>query len=373
MIYKDYGTTGKKVSAVGFGGMRFDLQKSNAQNAKLVRYAFDNGINYFDTAPGYCNDRSEDIFGAAIAELKTQRDKFFVSTKAMPTEHDTVDKTIAAVEKSLKRLNVEKIDFYHIWCIRTMGQYELATKPAGQYAGLLKCKEKGLIGHICISTHLRGEQVASIVDDGLFDGVLLGVNIINFPFRWAGVAAAAKANMGVVAMNPLAGGIIVQSQKHFGYLKDFGDTPVEAALRFCVSCPQITVALNGFTAKEHIETACRAADNSTAFSDGDIEQIKRHISKNMDSLCTGCGYCLGLCPVDIPIPNYMQFYNEKLLADRTAEQMKEQLDRTRKWGILVERAADACECVECGRCENACTQHLPIISRLKQISEWEEV
>jgi aryl-alcohol dehydrogenase-like predicted oxidoreductase len=82
MIYNTYGKTGKKVSAVGFGGMRFDETKSNAENAELVRYANSKGINYFDTAPGYCSDTSEDIFGEAFKDMPGD---FYVSTKGMPT------------------------------------------------------------------------------------------------------------------------------------------------------------------------------------------------------------------------------------------------------------------------------------------------
>ncbi len=69
MRYVEYGKTGKKVSVVGFGGMRFDLNKSNEENAELLKYANAKGINYFDTAPGYCKDRSEDIFGIALQDM----------------------------------------------------------------------------------------------------------------------------------------------------------------------------------------------------------------------------------------------------------------------------------------------------------------
>ena len=69
MRYVEYGKTGKKVSVVGFGVLRFDLEKSDEENAKLVKYAYEKGINYFDTAPGYCDDRSEAIFGVAFREM----------------------------------------------------------------------------------------------------------------------------------------------------------------------------------------------------------------------------------------------------------------------------------------------------------------
>ncbi len=96
MLYKEYGKTGKKVSAVGFGGMRFDMDKSIEENAELVRYANAKGINYFDTAPGYCNDKSEEIFGEAFKDMPGQ---FYVSTKGMPTTYDTADKAYEAVKK----------------------------------------------------------------------------------------------------------------------------------------------------------------------------------------------------------------------------------------------------------------------------------
>ncbi|MFA5240538.1 MAG: aldo/keto reductase, partial [Phycisphaerae bacterium] len=247
VIYKTYGKTGLSVSAVGFGGMRFDTSHSDGDNALLLPYAFERGINYFDTAPGYCDDHSEDIFGLALSKMKSQREKFYVSTKGMPENFDTADKAVAAVEKSLSRLKCDYLDFYHVWCIRRVDQYELAMRPGGQYEGLLRCKEKGLIRNIVISSHLRGPEIVRIIEKREFEGILLGFNILNFLYRWEGVEAAHQAGMGVVAMNPLAGGVIPQNEKQLAFLAEAGETPTEAAIRFCVSCPQITVTLVGFT------------------------------------------------------------------------------------------------------------------------------
>ena len=79
----------------------------------------------------------------------------------------------------------------------------------------MKCKEEGLIDHIVISTHLPGPQVKEIIQKNEFEGVLLGVNILNFPYRWEGVQAAYEAQLGVVAMNPLSGGLIPQYEREF--------------------------------------------------------------------------------------------------------------------------------------------------------------
>jgi predicted aldo/keto reductase-like oxidoreductase len=371
MIYKPYGSTGYNVSAVGFGGMRFDIKKPDAENADLLCYAVDQGINWLDTAPGYCDDKSEDIFGLAVQQLGPRRDDVFLCTKGMPEKYDTAEKVIMGVKTSLKRLKTDYLDFYYVWCIRQLNQYELAMRPGGQYEGLLRCKEEGLIRHIVVSTHLRGPDVATLLEKKEFDGVLLGVNVLNFLFRWEGVQAAHKQGLGVVAMNPLAGGVIPQNEKSLAFLAEEGETPTEAALRFCISCPQITVALNGFTTREHIDTACRIADRAAPFTDEHIERIRRHVSKNMDSLCTGCGYCMGRCPVEIPIAGYMQYYNDKLLLGKTDAEMAKSLGEVKQWGHLG-GARPAADCVACGRCEMACTQHLDIVNRLNAIAQWEQ-
>ena len=369
MIYNEYGKTGKIVSKVGFGGMRFDTSKSNEENAQLLRYASSKGINYFDTAPNYCDDKSEDIYGIAFKDMPNE---FYVSTKGMPTTFDTSQKAIDAVKKSLKRLGVPKIHFYHIWCLRKMGHYELAMKPGGQYEGLLKCKEEGLIDHIVFSSHMPGKEIKSILDEGKVEGVLLGVNILNFPYRWEGVVSAHDSGFGVVAMNPLGGGSIPSHEKELSFLSSNGETPTEAALRFIIACPQINVALNGFTTKEQIDMACRIADEAVPYTEQDLERIKSKLGENMNAACTGCGYCWD-CPKKIPVPAYMQVYNEKQMFGASDDKMTKDIDSEKKWGRLVGAAADAKDCIECGKCENACTQHLNIINRLKEIAVWENL
>jgi len=372
MIYKEYGKTGIKLSAVGFGGMRFNVKRTDEENAELLLYAHSSGINYFDTAPAYCEDHSIDIFGIAFKQMRSRRDKFYVGTKAMPTKVDTADGARREVENALKRLNLERVDFFYVWCIRKMGHYETAMKKGGLYEGLQKCKEQGLIDHIVISTHLPGPQIKQIIERGEFDGVLLGVNILNFPYRWQAVQAAYNLGCGVIVMNPLGGGAIPQHEEQFKFLAAGNESPTEAAIRFCVSCPQITVALVGFTTKEHIDMACNVAERCRPFTNSDIERVKSHLSENMDTICTGCGYCLDTCPQDIPVPSYMQVYNERALFGKSDDDMVKHLAFSHDWGLLVDRAAEAADCIQCGQCEEACTQHINITDHLAQIAEWEK-
>jgi predicted aldo/keto reductase-like oxidoreductase len=363
-----YGQTEKNVSVVGFGGMRFDSTRSNEENAELLHYAAEKGITYFDTAPGYCADKSEDIFGIAFRDMPAD---VYISTKGMPTSFDTADKAREAVRKSMDRLGVDKIHFYHVWCLRKLEHFELALRPGGQYEGLLQCREEGLIDHIVCSTHMPGPEIAKVVESGKFEGVLMGINILNFPYRWDGMIAAQSLGRAVVAMNPLGGGIIPQNDKDLGFLCSGDESPTEAALRFNIACPQITISLVGFTTKEHIDMACRIADEAAPMTDEELDAIQKNLGENMDEVCTGCGYCRD-CPQNIPVPSYMQYYNGKALLGKSDDEMVKDLNFDHNWGLLVGRAADAAECVECGQCEEACTQHLPIIKRLAEIADWEK-
>ncbi len=366
MKYVEYGNTGKRVSVVGFGGMRFDQQRPDEQNAELVRYACEQGINYFDTAPGY--GKSEDIFGIAFRDMPGE---YYVATKAMPTSFETAEAAREAVHKSLDRMGIERINFFHVWCLRKMDHYELAVRPGGMYEGLEACRDEGLIEHIVFSSHQPGGEIRRIVESGKFQGVLLGVNLLNFPYRWEGIEAAHQAGLGVVAMNPLGGGEIPKNERELAFLARGDETPTEAALRFLVGAPQITVTLVGFTNRQHVDFACRIADSAEPFTQADIQDVRAHLSANMNELCTGCGYCEG-CPKNIPVPSYMQFYNPKLLFGKTEEEMVNEIGTQHNWGILVGRQAEADECIECGQCEEACTQHLPIVERLKEIARWEK-
>ena len=78
------------------------------------------------------------------------------------------------------------------------------------------------------------------------------------------------------------------------------------------------------------------------------------------------------CSENVPIANYMQIYNEKSLFKRTEKEMLEKIEGNYRWGLLVDRAASARDCIECADCEQACTQHLNIIERLKEIDGWEK-
>jgi predicted aldo/keto reductase-like oxidoreductase len=165
-------------------------------------------------------------------------------------------------------------------------------------------------------------------------------------------------------MNPLGGGIIPQHPELFEFLKGRPEqTVVEAALHFLWDHQDISSTLVGFSSESDVETALHAMETYIPRSDAVLAAVKEKSSGSMEGLCTGCAYCDD-CPQGIPIPRYMDAYNQKLLTPAYGEKALSQR-LSLHWGI---KPAAAASCIACGQCEAACTQHLPIIERLKEIA-----
>lgn len=359
MIYKEYGKTGKKVSTIGFGGMRFKNQDDVDECAELVHYAYEKGVNYFDTAIGY--GKSEELLGTAFKTMLPQRAEkpFYVTSKTFKNSEDDVRKEL---ETSLTRMGLDYLDFYHVWCILTWDNY-LDRKTKNVLKAFEKMKEEGLVKHICVSTHLNGPDINRLLDDYPFEGILLGYSAANFAYRDEGLTAARDKGIGVVVMNPLAGGVIPQHPEKFDFLRSTPEeSAVTGALRFLINDPRITVSLVGFSEKDHVDTAIEAVDGFQPISSERIAEIRENIKQAFDGLCTNCRYC-DSCPQGIPVPRLMDAYNQFILSGET----KDMLSRMRyHWGTKDDDDIYV-KCTECGRCEKLCTQKLPIIQRIKEI------
>jgi predicted aldo/keto reductase-like oxidoreductase len=226
-----------------------------------------------------------------------------------------------------------------------------------------RLKNEGLVKHICVSTHMTGAEIGDMLNDYPFAGVLLGYSAMNFAYREAGLEAAARHKIGVVVMNPLGGGIITQHPDRFNFLKTrTNETVVDGALRFLLSDPRITIALVGLGNQQHLADAILAVEGFQPIIQEKINFIRASLKDSFDQLCTGCRYCDN-CPERIPIPKLMEAYNHFLLNQKR----KDLLDRLYwHWGISTKDDYSS-RCVECGQCEDECTQKLPIIQRLKNI------
>ncbi len=367
MRYKEFGRTGKEVSVLGFGGMRFDPEDEEMA-IRAVHRAAELGINYFDTAPGYCQDKSELFIGNALASLPKKMNKnIYISTKSHYRADPTADDVRRRIDDQLKKLRCEKIHFYNMWCILDLEQFDTIMKPGGPYEGAQKAKEEDLIDHICCSTHASGKDVAAIVKADVFEGITLGYNIMNHEFREEGLKAAAEAGCAVVTMNPLGGGLLTRDEKKLSSFKECeSDSFIAAALRFNFSHPEITVVLSGMKNVDEVEFNVKTAESVKGPNPAAVKRLIQKFESLGESFCTGCGYCLEHCPENIQIHLYAQMWDRVRMKqpEETERVYKIYLDDDERW-LRGKRASD---CTQCGECEQACTQKLPIREYMKNIA-----
>ncbi|NLV45302.1 MAG: hypothetical protein GXY07_12490 [Candidatus Hydrogenedentes bacterium] len=360
MLYTTFGNTGISVSRLGFGGMRFETPADTESMAEVVWHAFHRGITYFDTAPGYCEDQSEIIVGTAIKEIKKTKKPFYVSTKTMATDPKEVRRQC---EASLKRLHVDAIDFYHVWCLVQPEELR-KRKEKGVLQEFRQLREEGLIRHISVSTHLEHQHVDAMLaeGEGLFESMLIGLNLQNYDLRSAGVRAAAARGLAVVTMNTLGGGILTKYREHFrAAMGDADSSMVQTALRFNLSVPGVTTALVGFRNKADVDEAVEAVESFSPLREQDIETITGEMRRNYKEYCTQCGYCRD-CPESIPVVRVMEAYNHGLMEGMDAAL------RHMKYHWNAPDIARVLEpCTRCRRCEEECTQQLPILKRFEEL------
>ena len=359
MIYRDYGQTGKKVSLLGFGGMRFKNIDDHDECARMMLAAAEGGLNYFDTAPGYFQTRSELVFGKGFAQMRKRNLPYFVATKTFKVTESDIRREI---DEQLKRLDIDAIDFYHIWCIITPDDWQ-ERKNNDILQTLRKLKDEGLIRHICVSSHLTKGDIRELLMEGVFEGVLFGYSALNFRTRQAAFDAIKEKKLGAVVMNPLGGGVIPQHPEKFGFLQRPGESTTAAALRFLWDHPAISSTLVGFQTIEHVKEVLAAIEDYQPRTQAELDAVKAKADVSLEGICTGCAYCDN-CPQEIPIPKYMDAYNQKLL---NSQPNRDMIGERLYWHWDIDNEI-AGKCTACGQCEKACTQHLNIIERLKEIS-----
>ena len=367
MRYKEFGKTGKMLSLFGFGGAKFRNGKSVEENAEQVIYAYEKGVNHFDSNSGYTD--SEEIFSLALCNFK--RDTYFMSTKNQPFFVNSKQQAKDGIKRSLEKMKLDYFDFYYFWNVKKKDEYVKAISVSQHYEALLEAKEEGLIQHICLASHLTGQESIEIMDDGKIEGILLNMSILNFPYTIEAAIHARKKGVGVGVMSPLHGGLIPQNEEKLSFLSKNGLSPTNEALKFISGLDYVDYAYVGFRTNEEVDNACKIADMNFKIDENELKEIRTVIGHGVDKACTGCMYCMPYCPQKLPIAEYMSYYNYKYLFSIPQEEFEKRLAFHRKWFMLAKREADAKDCIKCGRCETQCTQHINIIERLAELSEIE--
>jgi predicted aldo/keto reductase-like oxidoreductase len=296
MQYREYGKTGIKVSVLGFGGFRFPRVDDRIDvdlTVRIMRRAFDLGVNYVDTAAVYGSGLSEIAIGRAI---KGRKNKVFVATKNH-YKGESPDAWQENLDRSLERLDVDTIDFYHLHALR-WDVYRKQSGPGGPMERFRKAKKDGLIRHMCFSSHDKPQNIVKLIDTGEFEGILVQYNLLDRKNEDV-IAYAHEKGLGVAIMGPVGGGTLAghPSEAVQSLIGGTKSTP-EIALRFVLSNPNVTLALSGMSTIEMVEENAATASREEPLSAAERQQVLEaveEVGRLSDLYCTGCEYCMP-CP-----------------------------------------------------------------------------
>jgi len=360
MQYRTFGRLGHRVSALGFGAMR--LPEDGDQAVEVIRCALDEGVNFVDTAPGYMNGTSEQTVGRA---LKERRQKVFLSTKARCNEENK-GTLRSQLEESLRNLDTDYVDFYHMWGINWDKYENVVLGRGGHLEQAREARDEGLIRHISFSFHDIPDNLIKLIDTGNFDSMLVQYNMLDRRNEEA-IHYAHERGLGVAVMGPVGGGRLSEAGGELRRLlpPGYGATPA-LALRFVLSHPGVSVALSGMGSVEMVRENAAAASRGEPFNSEEKEAVYRALDQVgglADLYCTGCRYCMP-CPNEVAVPQIFSLYIHHKVYGLT-DYARDIYRRLQEGGPGVPGAA-AEACTRCGECETKCPQNIAVVEQLEE-------
>ena len=361
---------GNDISILGFGCMRFTRKGNGIDQQKAEREvlaAFHRGVNYYDTA--YLYPGSEACLGK-ILEDNHIRQQVKIATK-LP---QYMVKNPAAIDKyfdeELKRLRTTYVDYYLMHMLTDLAAWE-NLKKNGIEEWIRRKKEEGAVRQVGFSFHGNTETFLKILDAYDWDFCQIQYNYLdeNTQAGRKGLMAAAAKGIPVIIMEPLRGGKLVDllpaGAKKLIEENEKRRSPAEWAFRWLWDQPEVTCVLSGMNSMEMVEENCRIASEVAVgeFDEADrtlIAGIREAIEKTTKVGCTGCRYCMP-CPKGVDIPATFQFYNEMFTDGKSSGR----IEYLKVVGLRNEPSF-ADQCVQCGKCEQHCPQHLEIRKYLKE-------
>jgi len=326
--YSEFGSTGYRVSSLGFGAM--NLPGVPLEQAKeALNYALDNGINYIDTAAAYRN--SEEIIGESISH---RRHEFFLATKTGERSYKNAKEQI---ERSLQRLKTDYIDLIQIHYVNNVNEYKKAMAEGGAYQAALEAKREGKVRFIGISGH-RPDLLAKWISKDAFDQVLFHLSLVQ-PFALEElIPAATRLGMGKTAMKPLSGGFV---------------QPIDKAIRYPYAHDVHTI-ISGMVSVEQVKQNIAAMEaDMNPEEKAELDQMAAELGAHN---CRRCNYCEDVCPLEIRIPDVM--------ISSVIREQQSLLPHGEKWFEKNKQKITSCAdyepCREKPLCEPVCPYHLPM-------------
>lgn len=371
MKYSEFSNIKGKVSKLGFGLMRLpklyegkeDIDFKEAE--KLVDLAYQNGVNYFDTAYVYHGGESE-IFAGKILN-KYPRESYNLATKlpgwAIKNDGKTVDELF---NEQLEKCDVEYFDFYLLHSLnRDIWQ---TFKSVNAYENLKGKKSQGKIRHLGFSFHGDMELFKELLKNYEWDFVQLQINY----YDWEADNAKEfyklleDKKIPCIVMEPVRGGSLqkLNDEAVEVFKKLSSSSPASYALRFVAQLPNVLVTLSGMSTYEQVKDNINTFNECRPLSDEEMKAIEEAnvlFRKNFSIPCTACKYCVTECPKGIDIPSCFSAFNEY----NATREIKD-LNKTY---LLIPKEKQAHNCIDCKKCMEHCPQEINIPRKLSNIKD----
>lgn len=320
------GRTNLTVSRTGFGAL--PLQRTEMGEAiRILRAAYDGGITFFDTARAYTD--SEEKIGRALSDV---RDSIVIATKSTATTKSGV---LADLETSLSNLRTDHVDVMQLHNPRVVLGLD---DPESAFAGLVEAREKGMTRFIGITNHVR-ERAGVAIDSGLYDTLQYPMCHISAPEDIAFIERCKAADMAMIGMKSLSGGLITKLPPAFAFLRQFENV----------------VPIWGVQRMTELEELLQMENNPPALDDETWAIIEQDRCELAGEFCRGCGYCLP-CPQGIPVPMASRM---GLLLRRAPYQGFLNGDWYTKMHLIE-------NCTNCGDCRSRCPYGLDPAALVKK-------
>lgn len=369
MIYRDF--KGEKLSLFAMGTMRLpvidgdDARIDEDAARAMFDYAFEHGVNYFDTAWGYHGGTSELVTGRALA--RHPRESFNIASKFPGYDLNNMGKVEEIFAKQLEKCQVEYFDFYlvHNVCESNIDAY-LDDERYGTVSYLKKMRDEGRIRHLGFSCHGQMDVLERFLEayGADMEFCQLQLNYLDWTFQDAKekMELAGRYDLPIWVMEPLRGGQLARlTDEQFAPLKAMrpDETQVGWALRFLQSLPEVTTVLSGSSSLEQMAENIALFEEERPLSAEETEAllgVADDMVKSNVLPCTACRYCTSHCSVGLDIPMLLALYNEHKFTNGgfIAPMML---------GTLPEDERPAA-CIGCGTCSSVCPQQIDIPAAL---------
>lgn len=358
---------------LGFGCMRLPMKDNEVDFEKfnqMIDAYIKAGFNYFDTAHGYIDGKSQTAIEKCLSQ-RYNRDDFILTDKLSDWYFKTEEEIIPFFEKQLKLCGVEYFDFYLFHALNAKSYQK--HKNCNSFEVVKKLKEAGKVKHIGLSFHDCAEVLDLILSEQpSIEVVQLQINYLDYDSPTVQSKAcydvAVKHGKKVIVMEPVRGGALANLHEKVAAVFDRlpgNNSYASYALRYAASFENVFMVLSGMGSMEMMEDNIATFSPFTPLNEDEqkaTDEARELIRQVRQIPCTKCDYCAEECPKQIPISKIFSNYNQLLAAKISDNEFLSTLPKDN----------NPTDCIKCGKCENICPQMIKIPTHLESIAKMME-